>query len=833
LDAFRFEGTETVTFEVLESSRQVVLHAVELEIHEASVRTPGGETLPGEVLLDEARQRMTVRLASELPPGEGYQLQVRFTGAHNDQLHGFYRSAYTDAEGAEHLIVSTQFEPADAHRAFPCWDEPEFKATFVMSVIIPEGLAALSNGEVTAQEPLGDGRVKVSFAETMVMSTYLVALVVGPFELVTHDEVDGTPVRIASVPGQSHLTGFGAKTATHAVRFLSQYFGIPYPADKLDHVAIPNFAFGAMENLGCVTYRENALLVNEDVASVAELQRVAEVVAHETAHMWFGDLVTMKWWNGVWLNEAFATFMELLTTDHFRPDWSIWATFGQSKAAALVTDGLRHTRSIEFPVATPDEADAMFDILTYEKGAAVLRMLEQYLGPDTFRKGIVHYLTVHHHANTETGDLWDALEAVSGEPMRAVMDTWIFQGGYPLISVELGDDPSTITLRQDRFLYNRAAASAEQANQRWHVPINLRAAAGGSIQRLHLLLDGESTTVHFDGPIDWVVVNDGAWGFYRVRYTGDLLGRVLAAGVSEVCDPLERMSLVIDTWASVVAGSAELSEWVQVVESLGIEKDAEIWTAVRSVLERLDLVADDADRAALQAFAQRIGAPTWAELGWRPQPEESDRVGTARGRLLTLLGGVGADPQVRAEAKSRFDAFLAGQGDLDADLLTPIAHVVVAAGGVEEWETILARYRALDATPQDKVRYLMALSAASDPDLLVRTLDLALSDEVRSQDAVFLVAEVLSNPAGGARAWAWVEQHWDQLQSSVPGSLFARLVEGVPSLIEPAVAERVHAFVADHPVPAAGARLDQVLEQLDINVLLAARLRGAMAAVLS
>ncbi|MBO0694276.1 MAG: hypothetical protein J2P58_15330, partial [Acidimicrobiaceae bacterium] len=387
--------------------------------------------------------------------------------------------------------------------------------------VVPEDLTAISNGEVEADERIEGGLRRVRFATTMVMSTYLLAFIVGPFELSAPTEVDGVPLRIATPPGRAHLAPYAAEVGAHSLRFLANYFDLPYPSDKIDHVAIPDFAFGAMENLGCVTYRETALLVDPSTASQMELQRVATVIAHETSHMWFGDLVTMKWWNGIWLNEAFATFMELTTTNDFRPEWDVWTGFGPGKAAALTIDGLVATRPVEFAVGPPEEAEAMFDVLTYQKGGAVLRMLEQYLGAETFRRGIARYLSEHRYSNTETADLWNALEAASGEPVRRTMDSWILQGGYPLLTVSAGPGGDQLTVSQERFLYAPADGSSHE--ERWTVPINLRASVGGRVESRKVLLDGPAVTLSFDGKVDWVVLNEGAWGFYRVRYSPELL----------------------------------------------------------------------------------------------------------------------------------------------------------------------------------------------------------------------------------------------------------------------------------------------------------------------
>ncbi len=831
LTASRFFGTVVVTLDVVEPVRALVCNAAELDIKEARLESPSGAVLAGRVDLDETAQRATIAFDTTVEPASGYRLHLVFSGILNDQLHGFYRSTYSTDDRAEDTLAVTQFEPADARRAFPCWDEPDFKATFAVTLVVDDELTALSNASVDTEEPAGGNRRRVRFNETMVMSTYVVAFVVGRFQLTAPDDVDGVPLRVAAVPGKAHLTKFAVEAGSHALRFFSHYFGIPYPADKIDHVAVPDFAFGAMENLGCVTYRENALLIDPAEASQLELQRVATVVAHETAHMWFGDLVTMKWWNGIWLNEAFATFMELAANEQFRPEWQVWVAFGASKAAALATDGLRNTRPVEYPVGRPEEAEAMFDVLTYQKGGSVLRMLEQYIGEETFRKGISQYLTIHAHANTETGDLWDAIEAVSGEPVRTIMDSWILQGGYPLISVTAGEDAASINLSQRRFLYEDGKAG-DDGGQRWAVPVNLRASVGGVVQRQRLLVDGATASVNFDGPVDWVVVNDGAWGFYRVRYAPDLLQSLSATGLAAVCNPLERMALVADYWAGVVAGTTGLAEWVGVVEALGEEDDPDVWAVLSSALALLDLIATDpSDRAALQAFARGVAGRSWAHLGWDPQPGESQRLGIARGRVVSVLGHVADDPEVRREGAARFDRFLAERSGLAADLLGPVAHIVAASVGEEGWNLILEQYRSA-STPQEKVRYLTALAATPDPALLLRTLDMALSDDVRTQDAPFLVAGVMANRAGGALAWAWVEDHWDQLRDRLPPGLIARIFEGITALVDPTVAESVHGFASSHDLPMAGPRLDQLLERMDINVRLAARLRGTMRAAL-
>ncbi|MGH9302242.1 MAG: M1 family metallopeptidase, partial [Acidimicrobiales bacterium] len=437
-----------------------------------------------------------------------WNLDLEFSGTLNDKLRGFYRSTFTDDAGNQRVIATTQFEPTDARRAFPCWDEPDRKAVFSVTLEIDAGLEAISNYPVAEEADLDGGRRRIRFADTMVMSTYLVAFIVGPLEMSRTQDAGGVPLRIVHVPGKSHLVEFALEIGAHALAFFTDWFGIAYPGDKLDLIALPDFAAGAMENLGAVTFREQALLIDPGQASRRELERVADVVAHEIAHMWFGDLVTMKWWNGIWLNEAFATFMEMLCVDHFRPSWDRWVSFGLARGAALGIDGLSRTRAIEYHVGRPAEVEGMFDLLTYEKGASVLRMLERYLGEDRFREGIRTYISAHAYANAETTDLWDAIESASGEPARQTMDTWIFQGGYPLIEVsagapdahsgdadgsgasEAGPPGARIALRQSPFRYGQELADSAIGSD-WRVPILARASVGGVIEEQRLLLSAE------------------------------------------------------------------------------------------------------------------------------------------------------------------------------------------------------------------------------------------------------------------------------------------------------------------------------------------------------
>ena len=472
LDAATFDGTVSIDAETTEGTNSITIHAVDLTITSADI-SQGGTTQAADVSIDADTETVTLRVAEALNPG-ALEVNLAWNADISDGLVGFYRSTYTAADGTTATLAATQFEAPHARRAFPCFDEPDMKATFGVTLLVdPDHLAVANSAEVERSER-DDGQVLVRFADTMKMSTYLVAWVVGPLEATEATMVGDTPVRVVHQPGQAHLTTFALETAEHALVYFENYYGIAYPGDKLDLVALPDFAFGAMENLGCVTFREVLLLVDPERATRAEQRRLATVINHELAHMWFGDLVTMAWWEGLWLNEAFATFMEMRCTDDFRPEWEVWAEFGLERSAAFTVDALSTTRPIEFEVHTPADAEGMFDVLTYEKGASVLRMLEQFLGEDTFRDGIRSYLTAHSYANTVTHDLWDALESVSDAPVGRIMDAWILAGGHPVLNVERNG--AELALTQQRAV---PLGAGEVEDRSWPIPARVAVGANG------------------------------------------------------------------------------------------------------------------------------------------------------------------------------------------------------------------------------------------------------------------------------------------------------------------------------------------------------------------
>nr|MDQ3293977.1 M1 family metallopeptidase [Actinomycetota bacterium] len=612
LDAATFTGTVAIDVTVNEPVEQIVLNALELEIDEAWVELGDGERLEATVTLDEPTERAHLSLSGSAPAGPAV-LHARFRGILNDKLSGFYRSTFVGDDGSPNVIATTQMEATYARKAFPCWDEPAAKATFVVSLVVPEELVAVSNGAEVSREPAGAGKVRVSYAETMKMSTYLVAFVVGPMEITDPIDVDGTPLRLVCPPGKKHLAPYALDVAAACLRWFTEYYGIGYPGGKMDLIAVPDFAFGAMENTGCITFREVLLLVDPESATTPELMALTDVVNHEIAHMWFGNLVTMGWWEGIWLNEAFATFMETKATEAYRPGWQRWVEFGLSRSLAMEVDALDSTRPIEFPVVSPDDAEGMFDVLTYEKGCAVLRMLEQYLGEDRFRDGIRLYLASHAYGNTQTTDLWDAIEAAAGEPVRKIMDSWIYQGGYPIVGVEqLGD--TSLRLRQERFRLSAATApdGPETPNpglgDEWIVPVVLRMSVDGVERTERLLLDAPESDLDLGGHVDWVLVNEGGHGFYRVRYSGALRSALVAHGVGSL-DILERYCLLDDTFASVQAGAASAADFLGLARAYADETDVAVWKRLSDSLGYLDRSVPDSKRDGFASTVRAIAAP--------------------------------------------------------------------------------------------------------------------------------------------------------------------------------------------------------------------------------
>jgi len=817
LEAATFAGTCRAAITVNEPIHEIVCNAIELDIETATIETPTGGVVSCGVGYDEVHERLILTPSQPLSPGR-HLLATEFTGILNDKLRGFYRSSFVDADGTEHTLATSQLESTNARRAFPCWDEPDLKATFEITLVTPADLLAVSCGAEVASSVLPDGRREVRFAPTMVMSTYLLAFVVGPLQATEPVDVNGTPLRVIHPIGKGHLVDFALEVGEFALRHFEDYFAIPYPGDKLDLLAIPDFAFGAMENVGAVTFREILLLLDPATATQPERQRCADVIAHELAHMWFGDLVTMKWWEGVWLKEAFATFMEMHATDAWRPDWERWVDFGLSRSAAFDVDALAETRAIEFPVTSPADAEGMYDLLTYEKGAAVVRMLEQYLGEDSFRDGVRHYLRRHSYGTTDTTDLWDALEETSGQPIRRVMDSWIFQGGHPIITVDTVDS-SSIRLSQQRFRYDDATDDT-----RWGVPIVLRVFAEGASTTVPVLLEATEMTVEI-GPNDAVLVNADASGFYRVRYDQKSGERLLSLPAGSIA-PIERYGLVDDAWAAVVANKMDAGDYLRFISEFVGSNDVSVWSRIISTLSAVKHHLGDDQLAAYGGWVADLLQPVLDRLGTVSAAGDDDRTRELRAAVFGALGRISDDPGVVARSRELLDDDAA-----DPSMRAAAIGVVAGVADRDTFDDLVQRFRSA-ATPQDERRYSFALAlvpgAAEFDNLLAMTID----GTIRTQDAPYLIGRALGHREHGAAAWGFVEREWDEVNRLFPTNSIVRMLDGIRALADPDAAAAVMAFFADHTVEQGEKTLAQHLERLAVNVGVRARVRAQVPAAI-
>jgi puromycin-sensitive aminopeptidase len=817
LDSNTFAGQAVITIEVAHATSDIVFNAAELEIGSASIAGPGSQRAEGRVRLQPERERCVISFPTAVEPGTRH-LSLSFKGVLNDKLRGFYRSSYSDSNGMKRAMAATQFEATDARRAFPCWDEPDFKAVFAVTLAVAPDLTALSNAAIRSEE-MKSGKKLIRFADTMTMSTYLVAFLVGRLEGTSPVMVGRTPVRIWTVPGKQHLTAFGLEIAAYSLAFFSEYYGIPYPGDKLDLIAIPDFASGAMENLGAITFRETALLVDQSRATRSERERVADVVAHENAHMWFGDLVTMSWWNGLWLNEAFATFMEMLAVAAWKPEWERWTSFSISRAAALAVDGLHSTRPIEYPVLAPKDADAMFDVLTYEKGASVLRMLEQFIGPDTFREGVRLYLRTHAYGNADTKDLWVAMAAAAKDDIHELLNQWVFAPGYPLISAEVTGS-SEITISQQRFNYLASAPSGEAGQPAtqpvWHVPIHVKIFLDERVETRRVLLSQEKMTVRL--PAQWtsVILNEGGHGFYRVRYGHELLDRLERNGLTHLT-PVERFNLVNDMWASTLAQMIPPSRYLHVTGHFKTERDHNVWTVVLGSFSTLDRLLTAQDRSLLQRFVQDRLGPAAHDLGWAPQRDETDLMRELRSDILRALGTLGNHSDTQQEAAQLYAAEQDRPGTVDPNLLPALVSILAFTGDQTRYEEFLQRFRKAP-TPQEERRFLYALAAFRSPQLLKRTLEKTLNGEIRTQDAPMVVGAVLHNVYGRDTAWEFVKKHWDEMDRLFPKNGLRRMCSGIVGLATPELEREVQDFFGSRKIDLGGKTLQQYFEQLHVAI---------------
>ncbi|BFZ15413.1 hypothetical protein BsWGS_18452 [Bradybaena similaris] len=817
LHKFVFDGYEEIKVDITSSVNEIKLNASEITIQEA-IYKGGAAEVAAKVHYNKEQEEVTLEFPSAVGPGSGV-LSIKFTGELNDKMKGFYRSKYTIGE-EERFAAVTQFEATDARRAFPCWDEPAVKATFDITLVVPKDRVALSNMNVVSEKD-ADGNLKeVTYATTPIMSTYLVAFVVGEYDYIEAHDEDNVLVRVYTPVGKTEQGKFALDVAVKTLPFYKKYFGIAYPLPKVDLIAIADFSAGAMENWGLITYRETALLVDPQNTSARVKQWVALVVGHELAHQWFGNLVTMEWWTHLWLNEGFASWIEYLCVDYCFPEYDVWTQFvNNDLGQALSMDALNNSHPIEVEVGHPSEVDEIFDAISYSKGSSVIRMLHEYLGDKDFRKGMNLYLTRHQYQNTFTEDLWQALEEASDKPVGEMMKTWTKQMGFPVLKVSQEQDGANrkIKVSQSKFTADGSPASE---GYRWMVPVLASSKAEPSKHVvLGLLQTDHQEYVLPDVPAGhWVKLNAGTVGVYRVMYTSEMLEALVPAVKDLSLPPKDRLGLQSDLFALSRAGLTSAVDVLKVAEAFVNETDFTVWSNLSSNISSFSTILQHTEAyPAFKKFIRKMFSKIAASVGWDAKPGEDSLVPMLREVVLTRMGFSGDEATV-AEANRRFDVHCNGSAKLPADLRSAVYNTVLYNGDKTSLDKIMKLYDEADMQ-EEKVRISRAMGSVQDSELIQRVLNFSLSDKVRSQDTVFVIAGTTGTVAGRELAWKFFRDNFKLLNDRYEGGfLLSRLVQSTSNhFVTEEKALEVEAFFKEHPVPAAERTVQQNIENIRLN----------------
>jgi aminopeptidase N len=828
LDKETFRGRSSIDVVLTEPSTTVTLHAAEIAFSEVTI-TSGGRTQTASVTLDPARETATFTVPQPIAEGKA-TIQIAYSGILNDKLRGFYISK---ANGRKYAV--SQLEATDARRAFPSFDEPAFKATFDISLMIDSADTAISNGKQVSDTPGPEpGKHTLTFARTPKISTYLAAMLVGDF--VCRDGAsDGIPIRVCSTPDKLGLTAFALEAAEQQLAFYNKYFGIKYPFGKLDIVGVPDFSAGAMENAGAITFRERLLFVDPAGSSVAVRKRVAGVIAHEIAHQWFGNLVTMKWWDDIWLNEGFATWMATKPVGAWRPDWHVELDDAVDTQGALGIDAMRSTRPIRMRVETPAEINEVFDGIAYEKTAAVLRMIESYVGPDAFRRGVASYLKRFSYANATGEDFWNEVARVTGKPVDRILRSFVDRAGAPVLSVEarcVDDKTTTVDVTMGRFIGVPGAPSQDQT---WALP------ACFNTSKAHLqceVIERPKQTVRLNGcerpasatKSSAVFANADSRGYYFSEYSPES-ARALARS-SKTLDSVERLSLLGDEWWMVRAGRHDVGVYLDVASAFATDGTSAV---IEMLAGRLDTIGDDlvsaADRPAFESWIRTQFGHQLNALGLPGETKDSDDTQMRRATLLALVGITGNDRDVQKRSRDLVAQYLKDPRSLPATLISTALQVAASGGDRALYEQYLAKLGELAAQPEAYYQFLNALTSFSDPALVGRTLEYAMSPAVRTQDTGTVLGTMMQKTASQEMTWEFVKTNWPTIVKSL-GEF-----QGIPAIVESVggfcSAERAHevrAFFEKNPIPSSQRAVQQSIERIENCVALKDRQVKALAA---
>ncbi len=780
----------------------------------------GKKKIKLESKLRKADEAVALKAKTAFRPGK-LTLEIAYRAKLDSAMHGLYLAK----EGAVRSLVS-QCEATDARAIFPCLDEPEFKASFAWTVRTDPGLSVITNG-IARGTKRQKGRVVHTFKATRPVSTYLAAVTIGEYEASKRERVSGVPCRVLTAIGKSRQTELAREVTRFVLPWYEQYFAQKYHYEKLDQVAVSGFDAGAMENIGAIFYRQSRLLMQPGEASWAAEKSIAEVVAHEIAHQWFGNRVTMRWWDDLWLNEAFATWIAFKAIDEWKPSWRMWDDYQREKEAALFADALINTHPIYTAVESPAEATELFDVITYSKGGAMLRMLEHYLGATPFRAGMRAYMEAFKDRNAAGGDLWQKLEEASAEPVRALMSTWVEKPGFPLLTVEQNEAGDTLHLSQQRFYSSAEEMAREHAGDGvWPIPVVIRYGTANGTQEKRVLMRDKTLTVTFDGekPL-WLYPNAQAIGFYRMHLADDVLQNLLQRGFGAL-SPAERASLLEDAWALVRNATIDISEFLDILQAYAGESDYIVARALAARVHMLDQrIVDDADRPAFAALVERLFSATLAKVGFEPQKGEGPEHAVLRATVVSVLGEVAQNGPVLSEARRLAEREREAPKSVEPNLAGVIVELAALRGDAALLQACIAAYKArvkAKTTPELQGRYLAAFPAFVAPKLVPEVLGLLLGGTIPQESLRSVLAPMLGRRQTQLQAWSFLKKNWQKLGPRVGAMGISRLVEATGAL-PPELDKDVAAFFKKHPVAEAARALKKALEAMALNRDLKAR----------
>jgi len=803
LKKFTFFGTETITVSCKKPTKKITMHCAELKIKYCIVKSED-DVISSTTKTNENREELFINLSKKI---KGIvTITLEFQGILNDRLLGFYRSQYKQ-NGKTKYLATTQFEAADARRAFPCWDEPEAKATFEISIIADNKFTAISNMPIKSKKKIKN-KTLYKFEKTPVVSTYLIYLGVGEFEYLT-GKTGKVQIRVITTKGNKSKGKYSLDLGKKLLTSYEKYFGIKYPLPKLDLIAIPDFAAGAMENWGAITFRETILLYDPKTSSTRTKQFIAEVISHEIAHQWFGNLVTMKWWNDLWLNESFATFMATKFVDKFYPEWNLWDQFIEDAMnTAMGLDSLKTTHPIDVTVNSPAEIREIFDAISYDKGGCVLRMLENYVGETNFRAGLKNYLSTFKYGNAQGQDLWDAIGKASKMPVSAMVNSWLKQPGFP--QVEITQNDKSLVLKQSRFLMEPTSKTQKGL---WHVPITL----GLGNETVTKLITKKSITVKTPSSPGFVA-NIGRTGFYRVKYDDGILLDLKMLVDQKQIPHVDRWAIQNDLFALCIAGKEDVANYLDFTDAYF---DEDSYLPLTNVANNLNFLAsltffeDFTDE--IREYAINYFRKILSNLGWAPKKSDKHTDAFMRGFSIYVLGKLG-DDSIIEQAEIKFKAFLKNPSTLHPDIRESIFSLVAWNGNVKTHSMFVTLYKKAK-TMEEKLRFLGAMCSFRDEKLLIKTLQFSQTSEVRSQNMQLPIMRIAANPYGKKILWPWLKKNWGKMSKKVGygNPLFNRIVASIALVADDSMESDIKAFFKKNPTPGTERTQTQTLEKIRIH----------------